>query len=205
MLFFHPVVWYTNSQIWLLRECLCDDQVLSSHKISVKNYGAGLLSILKLNLVGPYYSSLLPAFGSERKKLAYRIQNLKGGRIMGKWRKLLIYVSLLLLGLFLLPMAGRTVGSQKNVPQTSKTSVKEELQKKVPVATTKPENTLQNYFIKPVHGGQIKLRFGLHDEVEYYKGPDSTQKASRVKYHRGIDIALDSAGKAVYAAADGKH
>jgi beta-lactamase regulating signal transducer with metallopeptidase domain len=103
--FFCPLVWYANSQITILRECICDLTVVSKCKISRRSYGENLLIVLKLNLVGAEGMELFPSFSSQYKTIKYRIQNLQGGYTMRKYHMIVVCVSLLLFGLFFLPMA----------------------------------------------------------------------------------------------------
>jgi len=86
-----------NSKINLARECICDQMVLSKKHISDQNYGRGILAVLKMNLIGADEINVLPKFSSQRKKLIFRIKNLRGEKNMGKFQSRIIYPSLFLL------------------------------------------------------------------------------------------------------------
>jgi murein DD-endopeptidase MepM/ murein hydrolase activator NlpD/beta-lactamase regulating signal transducer with metallopeptidase domain len=110
--FFHPVAWITGSRIHLLRECICDSLVISKRKLSTETYGLGLLSVLKWNVFGTDEVSILPGFGSPRKKVLQRIQNIKNTKSAGKMTILLIAVTVTILALFILPMNGQDKKSE---------------------------------------------------------------------------------------------
>jgi TonB family protein len=103
--FFYPVVWYVNSRIHLARECLRDTHVISQGEISPKMFGNGILSLLKMNLIGSDEILYLPGFGSEMKKVTYRLRNLKTNRIL-MYQRMLIYLFLVSFGIFVVPIFG---------------------------------------------------------------------------------------------------
>ncbi len=107
--FFNPIVWFVNSRINLSRECICDQMVLSKKNITAVTYGKGIMAVLNMNLIGANEINVLPGFGSQRKKIIYRINNLTGEKSMGKFQSKIIFGVLILLGLFLLPMAETVV------------------------------------------------------------------------------------------------
>ena len=121
--FFHPVAWIAGSRIHLLRECICDSLVISKRKLSTETYGLGLLSVLKWNVFGTDEISILPGFGSPRKKVLQRIQNIKNTRNIGKMTMLLSAAGLIILALFILPMAGRGNKAEYSV-MTDETDVR---------------------------------------------------------------------------------
>ncbi|MBN1350961.1 peptidoglycan DD-metalloendopeptidase family protein [candidate division KSB1 bacterium] len=180
--FFNPFVWIANNRINLSRECICDSMVVSSRKMSARAYGTGLMSVLKLNLSGSSGYGWLPGFGSERKRLITRISHLKGARSMKKVDFLLLYASLLILGIVLLPMAGC---DRVQNPESEK-----EMQEN---ASLLRSNTLPE-FVSPLQSAQrITSRFGKqHDPF-----------TDRSFFHNGIDIAAEI-GTEVFAIADGK-
>jgi murein DD-endopeptidase MepM/ murein hydrolase activator NlpD/beta-lactamase regulating signal transducer with metallopeptidase domain len=104
--FFHPVVWVAVSRMHLLRECLCDDMVIARRRLSPESYGLGLLAVLKWNVFGAESLGLLPEFGSSRRKIMERINRIKSPKRTGKTAGAGIVLGTVLLGLFLLPMAG---------------------------------------------------------------------------------------------------
>ena len=177
--FFHPVVWIVNSKMGLARECISDSMVLAERKISPNTYGQGILTILKLNLFGTESIGLLPEFGNQRKKLMFRIKNLKGGRIMRTYHFILGYAALIILGFILLPMGGSDAQSPKKERNTQ-------------VQTVPPNQQKSIEFVLPLQVGRVTARFG----------PMKNPFTAKVVHHRGIDIAAET-GTEVYAAAGG--
>ena len=188
--FFNPVVWYVNSKINLARECICDTMVLAREKISATNYGNGIMTILKLNLFGAEEINVLPGFGSQRKKLIYRIKNIKGEKIMGKYQTLLIYFTLALLGILVLPMAGHVLkNSTSQEPRNTHLNAAE-----IDVAhnDAMSEQKKDIVFMLPLKEGRVTARFG--NMKDPYK--------QKIVHHNGIDIAAPK-GIDVHAAAEG--
>lgn len=103
--FFYPVVWYVNSKIHLARECLRDTQVISQGDISPKILGNGILSLLRMNLIGSADFLYLPRFGNEKKKVTYRLRNLKSKRV-SMIQRILTYLFLVGLGAYVIPIFG---------------------------------------------------------------------------------------------------
>lgn len=103
--FFHPVAWIANSRINQVRERICDDLVLSSGDISPKAYGSSMLTVLKMNLLGPEGVELMPSFGNHKKKFSARIQDIVKISKIKKSNFLAINIALLALAVLLLPMA----------------------------------------------------------------------------------------------------
>lgn len=189
--FFNPVVWYVNSKISLSRECICDSMVLSSKKISATNYGNGILTVLKLNLFGAEEINVLPGFGSQRKKLTYRINNLKGTKMKGTYQSLPVIGTLFVLGLFLLPMAENALDDPVNQSITATQVIAAENN-----TTSRDAKSFQKEeidFAVPIKRGKVSAPFG--NMKDPYK--------QKIVHHNGIDIAAPI-GTEVYAAADGK-
>jgi len=103
--FFYPVVWYVNSRIHLARECLRDTQVISQGDISPKILGNGILSLLRMNLIGSADFLYLPRFGNEKKKVTYRLRNLKSKRV-SMYQRIFAYLFLVGLGAYIIPIFG---------------------------------------------------------------------------------------------------
>jgi beta-lactamase regulating signal transducer with metallopeptidase domain len=102
--FFNPLVWIAGMRLHQARECLCDALVLSKRTMTPKQYGTGLLNIVQMNVLQHEKLILLPELGNQKKRLVQRVENIKR---LGFRRNRNINTSLLLIlvGLFLLPMA----------------------------------------------------------------------------------------------------
>ena len=216
--FFNPIVWFVNSKINLSRESICDQMVLSKKNISALAYGNGIMAVLKMNLIGADEINVLPGFGSQRKKLIYRIKNLTGEKNMGKFQSKIIYGTLFLLGLFLLPMA-ETLAEKESLKNDNslyadelKQITKAEQDTFTVVKVVKKGNgysevqvdpkeveitkmiTFKNLdFVLPIKYGRVTSGFGN------MKNPFT----KKIVHHNGIDIAAPK-GTEVSAAADGK-
>ena len=180
--FFNPVIWIVNSKISLSRECLCDMMVLSKKKISTRKYGQGIMTVLNLNLFGANEINVLPGFGSERKRLIYRIKNLTGEMKMGKYQSKIMYVVIILLGIFLLPIAGGVISNSDQ--NATETLVAKELS---------PSEDESAEFVLPIKVGRISAGFGK------MKHPYT----KKVMHHKGIDIAAKK-GTEIFASSEGK-
>ncbi|MFZ5516678.1 MAG: M23/M56 family metallopeptidase [Candidatus Zhuqueibacterota bacterium] len=180
--FFNPMVWFLNSQISLSRECDCDSRVLAKKKISRSHYGNGIMAILKLNLFSAEEIKVLPGFGSQRKKLVYRINNLRGDSFMGKYQSLLLYSTFILVGIFLLPMAGAFIQNPEILPDGAIAAG----QSATPVQKENPP------FILPIQVGKLTAPYGK------WINPFTKKEA----FHNGVDVAAPI-GTEVTAAASG--
>lgn len=216
--FFNPIVWFVNSRINLSRECICDQMVLSKKNITAVTYGKGIMAVLNMNLIGANEVNVLPGFGSQRKKIIYRIKNLTGENNMGKFQSKIIFGVLILLGFFLLPMAETVV--EKETLKNNNSLHAEELQQEgktkqdtftavkvikkgnsfsvVPVNPDEVEITKQIVFknlsfVLPLKYGRVTAGFGN------MKNPFT----KKIVHHNGIDIGAYK-GTEVYTAADGK-
>ena len=191
--------------------------VLSKKKISVNSYGNGIMTILKLNLFGANEINVLPGFGSERKKLTYRIKHLTGEKIMGKYQTIIIYSVLILFGLFLLPMAG-TIGEKKSQTMNDELYAQESQQVKEDetiITTVKVVKNENGFSILPVDPEEVEittlihypnLSFGLpvkYGTVTAGFGDMKHPYTKKVMHHNGIDIATAKETD-VYASAQGK-
>ncbi|MCI0494017.1 M23/M56 family metallopeptidase [candidate division KSB1 bacterium] len=188
--FFNPVAWYVNSKIGLSRECICDSMVLSREKIAIANYGSGIMTVLKLNLFGADEINVLPGFGSQTKKMMYRINHLKGTKMKGKYQSLLIFGTLFFLVIFVLPMAGSVLNKDARPENSNFQLIAAENS-----FSNNDEISLQNEsveFALPLKTGRISAPFGNMKDP-YNK---------KIVHHNGIDIAAPI-GTEIFAAADG--
>jgi len=177
--FFHPLVWYANSKINLSRECICDSLVLSTQSITAPTYGKGMMTVLRLNLFGTEGIGLLPTLGSPRKKLRYRIQKIKGVHTMKKYQTIIFYISIILIGIFILPMAKSGIVTKGKITDST-----------VQAAVIAAENEIK--FSLPLKEGNITAKFGK------MINPYTKKKY----FHKGIDIAAPL-GTKIFAAAEG--
>lgn len=171
--FFHPVVWFTNRRLTLLRECRCDQLAVDCCRMSARTYGERLLNTID-HIFRPTESAVVPTFwnGNQYRAMKYRLFRLsalnknitltKGGYPMSL-QKLFTIGTLVFFGLFVLPMAPGS--GQESTTLT---------------------------FVAPLHEGYISAPFGpmIHP---------STKKEVQ---HKGIDIAV-KIGTEIYAVADG--
>jgi beta-lactamase regulating signal transducer with metallopeptidase domain len=188
--FFNPVVWYINSKISLSRECICDNMVLSSKKISAEIYGNGIMTVLKLNLFGAEGINVLPGFGSQRKKLMYRLNNLKGTKMKAKYQSLLIVGTLFFLGILFLPMTQNALDDQtdRSITATQVIAGENDINSKNLKSIQKEDID----FAVPIKKGSVSAPYGNMNDPY-------TQK---IVHHNGIDIAAPI-GTEIYAAAAG--
>lgn len=172
--FFHPLVWYANRQLAQARERICDRMVLARREISPRDYGEGMLAILRLNLAGANGWELHAGFGNNHKYLVQRIQDIKGGNVMKQHHRWISIAVLTLTGLFLLPMA-----SYQSLADDHP-------------AAENPPAAADPAFTCPMKTGYVSSPYG-----------NRIHPVKKVKMlHRGIDIAAPR-GSDIYAAAAG--
>nr|ABD75803.1 hypothetical protein [uncultured bacterium] len=171
---FHPVVWFTNRQLNMLRECRCDQLAVACCQMSAHIYSESLLNITD-HIFRPTESAVVTTFwnGNPYRTMKYRLLRLsvlkknvtstKGGYLMSLPQKLFTGIALLFFGLFVLPMA----------PSTGQES---------PALT----------FVAPLHEGHISAPFG----------PMMHPFTKKEVQHNGVDIAV-KIGTEIYAVADG--
>jgi len=180
--FFNPLIWIANSRFHILRECICDHMVLQQSHITPIKYGSGLLYIMKFHGNTSEDLHVSPCFGQAGNKLKFRIQHLKRNHTMNNKTQLLSLSAIILLGLFLLPMAtnqaNRIHAATPSNPVTSE-----------PASDEKPKI----HFILPVQNGRISSGWGER------KHPFTGE----IRMHKGYDIAAKK-GTPVLASADGK-
>ncbi len=179
--FFNPLVWYTNLRLNQSREILCDQMVLKNSALSRKQYGMGLIQVLKFNVAASNRIALLPEFGRNSQFIKNRLQQISRGRLM-KTNNTIIRVGVLLLGLLVLPMA-------VYLPQVSaETPMPESVSKAEPSSIS----ASQTEFVLPLETGRISADYG--DQIDPF-----TQKK---RFHSGIDIKSPKE-TSILASADG--
>ncbi|MBN2416614.1 peptidoglycan DD-metalloendopeptidase family protein [bacterium] len=172
--FFHPAVWWANSRIHLARECICDQMVLTRGGMSPKSYGTGLLSVVRYTIKGRDRLTLLPAFGSEKKRLAARIRNLGRGMMMSRVRMLVLTAALIVLGALVLPMG---LASDRQASLEMDAKGKNTFQQLNPEHENMSEsNTTPSGW--PVGSSVISSGFGMR--IDPFTSKNS--------FHRGVDI-----------------
>ncbi|MCB0259579.1 MAG: peptidoglycan DD-metalloendopeptidase family protein [Calditrichaeota bacterium] len=172
--FFHPVVWYANRRLNQARERICDRMVLARRQISPREYGESMLAVLRLNQSGTEPWKLYAGFSNDHQFLVQRIHDIKGGSFMKKHHPLVRIAVLMLIGLFLLPMASyQSLADDRPVAEN-------------PPAMAGPA------FDCPIKTGYVSSGYG-----------NRIHPVKKVKMlHRGIDVAAPR-GSEIYAAAAG--
>jgi len=171
--FFHPVVWIANRRLYLARECICDHQVLVKTRIPVRDYGRSILQMLQLNLQRSEPGVLVARFG-QYAHFKLRIQNLKRSEPMTKIQLTTMIATVILLGIFLLPMATSTVTSSV-LPETAELTQSGPFYFVYPLSAVEtggrtigdwihPENRDGSITILPVNDQARRQMLGVTDE-----------------------------------------
>lgn len=145
--FFNPVVWYANRQISMARERICDSIVLAKQVIPPKEYGKGVIDVLKFNLFGHRLIDPLPCFSNHKKIFEHRIKDIIKQSAMTKQKTLFILLMVCLLGLFLLPMSkieGLTPAKDVKPYQPGDSTAAQNLSMKETVDETRKPGALVN-------------------------------------------------------------
>ena len=102
--FFHPLVWFVMPRLTWTREAVCDVSVLSHGTLSPRTYGRLVLAFDRDRAFPKLPPKVLAEFTSAARGIAFRLNHIQKEDNM-KSHPLIIYVTVLILGLFLLPMA----------------------------------------------------------------------------------------------------
>jgi murein DD-endopeptidase MepM/ murein hydrolase activator NlpD len=148
--FFNPVVWYASRQISLAREEICDSAVLAGGMISPSVYGDSILKALKFNLFGLEFAGFLPGFGNHKESYKRRIKNILKENLMKKQKKIIIILTVCILGIFILPLANYISAAQDG----------------------KSTGSGDFKIVLPINGGKITSFFGWRKKPFDSKGKD---------------------------------
>ncbi|MBN2382502.1 ankyrin repeat domain-containing protein [bacterium] len=197
--FFHPLVWYVNRCIHDARELICDSLVLNRGQINAKEYGQGIISVLKLNNRRVDFFESVTCLIHRRKTLEKRLVNLiEGGRTMTRTTALSLFSVILILGIFVLPMAL----SQTQPAQETQTLEQKEQQNKS--ESNDIDNDDIDIDITDDHQVLIKKRDGqlstiktiAHDgKVIIVIDSDGQEKKIELREEDGKIVILDQDGK----------
>ncbi|WP_390618471.1 M56 family metallopeptidase [Maricurvus nonylphenolicus] len=178
VLFFFPVVWFTNRQIDEQKEIACDRMAVTSSKLTVGDYANSLLSIVKH--FQNQSSVKVPSLSLRRQSYRARLLALKHYSIKGLSSGSLALSAALLTILFIMPM-----GSQHAISHTLKLRSLQALPEPMPLLSP------------PVQGGELYA--GFHDvDIRLPMGVGKMQV-----FHDGLDFMVP-VGSPVFAMADGK-
>ncbi len=116
--FFHPLVWFVMPRLTWTREAACDATVLSQGTFSPGTYGKQMLAFLRSQVLPEKPLRCLAEFAAAAKEIAFRLKQIQEKENDMKTPTLKIYLALLVLGLFLLPMAPVVSSNQVNTAET---------------------------------------------------------------------------------------
>ena len=175
--FFHPLVWISNVCLCHEREQLCDARVLAQGRLEPRAYAQSLLEVLQLRLHGVH----APAFAPHHRRLAMRLHSILDHRPATGLRTTLAAATMIVVGLFLLPMA--VPGTATSAPNSSTPAL---AAASVPALPTEPSGPT---LINPLPGSRVTQPWGRsHNPF-----------TGTVSHHNGIDLAAP-AGTTIRAA-----
>ncbi len=111
--FFHPLVWFVMPRLTWTREAVCDVTVLSHGTLSPGTYGRQILSFARCRAFPKPPVRGLAEFTAAARGMAFRLNLIQKEDNM-KSHPFIIYLTVLILGLFLLPMAPVVSSDQGN-------------------------------------------------------------------------------------------
>lgn len=114
--FFHPLVWFVMPRLTWTREAVCDSTVLSHGTISCKSYGKQMLAFVRGQALPKLPCQGLAEFTPAARGMAFRLNHIQKEDNMES-HPLRIYLTILILGLFLLPMAPVVSSDQGNTTE----------------------------------------------------------------------------------------
>lgn len=112
--FFHPIVWFVMPRLTWTREAVCDAIVLSQGTLSPETYGKQMLVSLRNQATHKKPRRGLAEFAKAVREMSFRLKQIKKREVNMKLHPIKIYLTILVLGLFLLPMAPVVSSNQGN-------------------------------------------------------------------------------------------
>jgi murein DD-endopeptidase MepM/ murein hydrolase activator NlpD len=100
--FFHPIVWLCARRMGEERERICDEMVLVRGALSPRDYSRSLLQAIRLGWESPHSAATV---GNHKRRISMRIQRILNGSTVKERGRAVPFVTLVILGAFLLPMA----------------------------------------------------------------------------------------------------
>ena len=131
--FFHPLVWFIMPRLTWTREAACDVTVLSQGTLSPGTYGKQMLAFLRSQALPEKPLRCLAEFTAAAREIAFRLKQIQEKEDNMKTHTLKIYLTLLFLGIFLLPMA----------PVVSSNQVKTAKNQSKPASQVQDQNSSQ--------------------------------------------------------------
>ena len=116
--FFHPLVWFVMPRLTWTREAACDATVLSQGTLSPGIYGKQMLAFLRSQTLPEKPLRYLAEFTAAAREIAFRLKQIQEKEDNMKTHTLKIYLAVLFLGVFLLPMAPVVSSNQVNTVKT---------------------------------------------------------------------------------------
>ena len=144
--FFHPLVWFVMPRLTWTREAVCDVTVLSHGTFSPRTYGRQILSFVRGQVFPKLPSQGLAEFTSAARGMAFRLNLIQKEDKMES-HPLIIYLTVLILGLFLLPMAPVVSSDQGNTMEDVSVPVSQVQDR---VGSQMANNSLTEYILQCV-------------------------------------------------------
>jgi len=114
--FFHPLVWFVMPRLNWTREAVCDTTVLSYGTLSPRDYGREMLAFVQNQAFLKKPTHGLAEFTAAAKSMAFRLKHIQKGDNMKRY-SISMYLAILFMGLFLLPMAPMVSSNQTSTTQ----------------------------------------------------------------------------------------